>query len=226
MGSDGAAQDVPLNKPDRTVRIAFVGASTTIAPHTDPFSYPEYIEPWLREWARVRNLQISFEVVNAAREGIASNSIRAIVEQELVPVRPDLVVDYEGGNQFWPGDFLVGSLPGRSLVDRVRPAPGLLQHYSALAVRTFSFFDAIGGGGEPRKPALAIAWPTDLDESDPPARRSTIAGRSSVDSSAISRDRGRRSPPMEARWCRRRPYGWWRLASCSIDGATLRSTSS
>src|SRR5262249_49941538 len=35
--------DFPLNKDGRTIRIAFVGASTTIAPYYLPFSYPEFI---------------------------------------------------------------------------------------------------------------------------------------------------------------------------------------
>ena len=41
-----------------------------------------------------------FEVLNAARESIGSTGIASIVRQEVVPTRPDLVVYYEGGNQF------------------------------------------------------------------------------------------------------------------------------
>ena len=35
--------EVPLNKPAGRIRIAFVGASTTVDAHRDPFSYPEYV---------------------------------------------------------------------------------------------------------------------------------------------------------------------------------------
>ena len=101
--------DISLNKPSGTVRIAFVGASTTVDPHADPFSYPEYIGTWLNEWAQRRALGVRFEIINAGREGIDAAAIDAIVEQELVPARPDFVVHYEGSNQFWPANFIVDS---------------------------------------------------------------------------------------------------------------------
>ena len=41
-----------------------------------------------------------FEVLNAARESIVSTDNVAIVKNEVAPLRPDLVVYYEGGNQF------------------------------------------------------------------------------------------------------------------------------
>ena len=158
--------EIDLVKPPATVRVAFVGASTTIDPHGDPFSYPEYVGRWLAEWARARRVPVRFEAINAGREGIDAPAVRAIVEQELVPVRPDLVIDNEGGNQFWPANFVRGELPPRP-TNAAEPS-WRLERYSALAVRTHRAIAAVGAGAEPRKPALVVDWPADLDERDPP----------------------------------------------------------
>lgn len=157
--------DIPLNKPAGRVRIAFVGASTTVDAHGDPFSYPEYIGRWLREWALQWHPSISVDVINAGREGILSNSIDAIVRQELLPVSPDVVVYYEGANQFWPASF-----SGRPIVRIYRmmsPSSSALERYSALGARLSTIVNRPGTGAEPRKPPLPVAWPSDLDERDP-----------------------------------------------------------
>jgi hypothetical protein len=158
--------DVPLNKAPRTVRLAFVGASTTIDPHLNPFSYPEYIGAWLNEWARARASDVTFEVINAGREGVDAAAVSAIVEQELLPVRPDLVVDYEGGNQFWPAGFIAATLPPRPVESARRPS--VLEQFSAVAVRLHSFWNRLQQGREPPKPTLQVSWPADLSERDPP----------------------------------------------------------
>jgi len=155
--------DVPLNKPPGRIRIAFVGASTTLDAHGDPFSYPEYVGRWLREWGRVRHPSVSFDVVNAGREGILSNSIAAVVRDELTPVRPDLVVYYEGANQFWPNDFV-----RRPIVRIVRVLnPTVVEAYSAIGARVGELIDRPASGGEPHKPPIAVDWPADLDERRP-----------------------------------------------------------
>ncbi len=158
--------EISLNKPSGTVRIAFVGASTTVDPHLDPFSYPEYVGAWLNEWAQRRALDVRFEIINAGREGIDAAAIDAIVEQELVPAHPDVVVYYEGSNQFWPADFIVTALPPRPAESARRPSK--LEEYSALAVRTRSVWNRLHEGSEPSKPALREQWPPDLSEQDPP----------------------------------------------------------
>ena len=157
--------DVPLNKPAGRIRIAFVGASTTLDAHGDPFSYPEYVGRWLREWSGVRHPSVSFDVVNAGREGILSNSIAAVVRDELLPVRPDLVVYYEGANQFWPNAFVA-----RPVVQILRVLnPGaVLEGYSAVGVRLRELIDRPASGVEPHKPPIAVDWPSDLDEQHPP----------------------------------------------------------
>ena len=158
--------EIALNKPPRTIRIAFVGASTTIDPHSEPYSYPELVGLWLNRWAGTHHRDVSFEVINAGREGINSRSIQAIVRQEILPVEPDLVVYYEGSNQFWPADFIGTVLPPRSKVSG--PRPTALASYSAIARRVENVVrHAVEPGVEPVKPSIHVGWPGDLDERDP-----------------------------------------------------------
>jgi hypothetical protein len=79
-------RDVALNKPPNTIRLAFVGASTTVDAFGVPFSHPELVDYWLNRWAAAKGLPYRFEVINAGRSGINSNSIAAIVTEELLPV--------------------------------------------------------------------------------------------------------------------------------------------
>jgi len=159
--------ELPLNRPDNTIRIAFVGASTTAAPHSFKYSYPDYIRSWLQRWRAASRLPVQFEVINAGREGIDSTSIAAIVRDELAPVDPDIVVYYEGANQFGLADYIVwpgGIIPSRPGHTR----PWLLESVSALVVRLRGLRDPFTvRRDEPRKPRLPVAWPEDLNEQDP-----------------------------------------------------------
>ena len=162
--------DVPLAKAPDTIRIAFVGASTTIDKYDYPFSHPELVGYWLNRWASARRLPYRFEVINAGRTGIDTRSIAAIVQQELLPVEPDLVVFYEGANQFRPVEMLRGARPDSDAA-RSRPSPRLATaaRYSALARRMSNAIARAqaGNGSEPLKPPTTIAWPDGVDEVDP-----------------------------------------------------------
>lgn len=163
----------PLTK--RTVRIVFVGASTTADTHGFPWSYPELINHWLKLWAASKNLNVDFQALNAAREAIWSTDNAAIVRNEIVPMQPDLVVYYEGANQF----FLTSLVPNMPPVAPPRStliattAPAWLQgltRYSALARRVQAAFGAFADnldGREPPKPNYQLEWPPGLDEYDP-----------------------------------------------------------
>ena len=163
--------DIALNKGPDTIRIAFVGASTTIDAYAYQFSHPELVEYWLTRWAAAKRIPYRFEVINAGRTGIDSQSIAAVVTQELVPVEPDLVVFYEGANQFWPARML------RLQDSRTYPQPrvtywnrAVAEKYSALVRRVMRMADRVraGDGREPSKPASMIDWPAGVDEFDPP----------------------------------------------------------
>ena len=60
----------------RTIRIAFVGASTTVGFHAEPYSYPEIVGQWLERWADARHRGLSIEAINAGREAVNSRACR------------------------------------------------------------------------------------------------------------------------------------------------------
>ena len=180
---------VPFARQPRTVRIAFIGASTTVGSHFHPYSYPEFIGNWLNLWAAARKLDVRFEVLNAGRESVTSTDNVVIVREEVLPLRPDLVVYYEGANQF---DLrsVVPSLP-RAAVDMTLAAGAScpaqrgmtadttgtqgslltdLYYEFALVRRVEALLAAREvpeGGGEWPKPDHALAWPAGVDERDP-----------------------------------------------------------
>jgi len=159
------SRDIALNKPAGTIRLAFIGASTTVGPHHEPYSYPELIQFLLDRWAAARHPGVRFEVINAGREGINSTSIQAIVRQEVMPVDPDFLLYYEGSNQFWPADYINITLPPRT---QSGTPPSALARYSAIASRIEAAVRRASVPGVERpKPALPVRWPKDLDERDP-----------------------------------------------------------
>jgi len=161
--------DLSVARPPNTIRIAFVGASTTIDPYYLPYSHIELVGHWLNEWAAAKALPIRFEVINAARTGIDSPSIREIVRQEVLAVDPELIVYYEGANNFAPGMAL-------RLPDTLPKAPkatfhvrGKAEEYSAVAARLYdAALKRTGRGGyEPPKPAYAPKWIDGVSEDAP-----------------------------------------------------------
>jgi hypothetical protein len=174
LGWRGRPIEVP-HKP-RTVRIVFVGASTTINSHQLPFSYPEYVGHWLNVWAQSKHLDVRFEVLNAGRESVVSTDIAAIVHTEVLALHPDLVVYYEGANQFRPAS-IVDKVPEGSAVrppnSGARTLPAWLRQaarYSALMGRVAAAIGYAGSdldGREWPKPDYKVLWPPGLDELDP-----------------------------------------------------------
>jgi hypothetical protein len=191
---------VPLRRQPRTVRIAFIGASTTVGSHFDPYSYPEFVGHWLNLWARARKLDLTFEVLNAGRESITSTDNVTIVREEVLPLEPDLLVYYEGANQFDLSTVTQGLPPaptGQSLApDAVCPAQPTattttdkngkgsqswlawlgerLTDEFALARRVRALFaarDVPGNGGEWAKADYTFIWPKGVDERDPDITR-------------------------------------------------------
>jgi len=164
--------DIPLDKPPQTVRLAFVGASTTVGLHGLPFSYPEYIAHWLNLWAERAGLTVRFDGINAGREGIKSADIAAVIRQELLPAEPDLVLYYEGANQ---------SLCMRERLDGTRPLRrrmlDFLDRYVFRGTRNYSALlrrlEGVAGrltsanGSELDKPASDLRWPAGMDEANP-----------------------------------------------------------
>jgi hypothetical protein len=176
---------VPFARSPRTVRIVFVGSSTVVSSHHMPFSFPEFVGNWLEIWAAARGLDLRFETMNAARESIGSRDIAAIVHEEVVPLRPDLVVYYEGGNQFRLESLVPEYAEGRP-APPPRPTLAAGSHgtfaawlhqagqYSATARRLQAATGLIVepmSGTEWPKPDYRLVWPAGLDERDPDITR-------------------------------------------------------
>lgn len=159
--------EIPLDKPPGTIRLAFVGASTTVGLSNLPYSYPEYVVHWLNLWAQRTGAAARFDGINAGREGLISTGIAAVVRQELLPAEPDLVVYYEGANQ-----SLCAQAPGaRPQVARdvragiVGRVLDLTRNHLQLARRLDDLVRRLDAhdGDEPPKPALSSQWaPADL----------------------------------------------------------------
>ena len=165
-----------------TIRIVFVGASTIAeSPHI-PWSAPELVEVWLNAWAHERGLGVHFEVLNAGRDSAHTRDVAAIVRDEVVPLRPDLVIFYEGANGF---DWSSVVANASSLKEMPRPQYDDVGGWVTKAVRMSSLFargmQALDQAGlastyvpEPAKPQYKIDWPADVDEQDPDIKRQDL----------------------------------------------------
>jgi hypothetical protein len=174
MGWRGAPIEVP--RGPKTIRIVFAGSSTVIDGHWVPYSYPEFVGSWLNMWAQAKKLDVHFEVLNSARESNISTDIAHIIHTEVLPLRPDLVVYYEGGNQFRP-ESIVETVPTGT---PQRP-PGAGANVAPEWLRAASRWSALAGrlqaaiglassdmdGKEWPKPDYKVVWPSGLDEQDP-----------------------------------------------------------
>jgi hypothetical protein len=162
-----------LRKPGRTVRIAFLGASTTIDYHYFAYSYPEYVEHWLNRWAAGNGLNVRFEALNGGREALGSADSAEILREELLPLDPDLAVYYEGANQFFPHEKMIDpAIPPRASLDPkdriAQPRlPAWLREHFALARLVERALNGFHSAGEPIKPAYRLVWPAGVNERDP-----------------------------------------------------------
>ena len=162
-----------LAKPPRTVRIAFVGASTTISSHNFTFSYPDRVVHWLNRFAEANRYDVRFEVLNGGREGINSEDVSQILLDELLPLDPDLAVYYEGSNQFPSANKMVDPpIKPRAQIDpkeaiAAHKVPEIIRAHLALGDLADRALNGFNSAGEPRKPAYRLKWPPGVDEQNP-----------------------------------------------------------
>ena len=157
---------VAFRRRPNTVRIVFVGASTTAEPQGYPHAGAELVGTWLDRWAAERKLGVTFEVLNAGRESLRSADIAAVVQQEVIPLHPDLVLYYEGNLDLDLSTIVSGVAPGVP-----RPPSLLANGLRDLSpwLRTAERARALLEIGEWPKPAYQVHWPT--DERDPDVAR-------------------------------------------------------
>lgn len=153
---------IEFRKPANIIRIGFAGASTTVNNHGFPFSYPELTGFWLNKWLEETGSAFRVQIMNVGREGINSTDIAAIVEDELAPMEPDIVVYYEGSNQFRLEPLVVARSAmwlGASKIAK------FVQSRSAIARR---IQETLPGQflPEPER-SYIFKWPSTVDEDDP-----------------------------------------------------------
>ena len=156
-----------LGKPDACIRIACLGASTTVGGHDLPFSYPELLQHWLNLWCKELVPGIRVEVINGGREAIQPEDSVGILRYEISPFEPDLVVYYEGWNHVMASELLeLESTEGGDL-----PPPGddrsSREHHLAIA----AYWDRLRSRGtlleEIPHPAQALKIPESFNANDP-----------------------------------------------------------
>ena len=167
--------DISPHKFERVIRLAFLGASTTA--NGWPFTYPEYVAHFLRLWAKINKFDVDFDVINAGRGGTDLPIIASIMRYEVAPLHPDIVVYYEGANDFHADSVVrmpdVNALPPyntsvlRSSM-RLKYLP--LEQYSALMERVYALlFRRSGLSAEPPKPPHTLTY--NLKQADPDIER-------------------------------------------------------
>ena len=87
-------EDFPEVKPPGTIRIVCLGASTTEGLVYDNQTYPYYLQQELRQ----RYPDKTIEVINAGHHAYKARDNLALLEQEILPLRPDLIIWYEAAN--------------------------------------------------------------------------------------------------------------------------------
>jgi hypothetical protein len=166
---------ITLAKPPKTIRIAFIGASTTINNHNFLFSYPERVAGWLNLYAQSNHFDARFEALNSGREGLNSEDLQAIVRDELLPLDPDLAVYYEGSNQFPSANAMVTpAIAPRQQIDPRDPidqhkVPELIRTHLAMGNLLDRALNGFASVGEPRKPIYRLTWPLGVNEQSPDA---------------------------------------------------------
>jgi lysophospholipase L1-like esterase len=164
----------PIKHPD-TIRIAFLGASTTIADHSFPLSYPDHFGYWLNLWLKANGLSLTIETINAGREGIGSTDIAAVLRDEVLPLKPDYVIYYEGANQIGIQPQLLRPPvstppPGQSFMP-----PQLVRHSNVANVSDqFYRTRVLPLVRQWRRPSVDLVFPAGIDEFLPDIERADL----------------------------------------------------
>jgi hypothetical protein len=161
--------EVTVKKPSRTIRVGIVGDSTS---HN---RYGFYLQGFLDAWARAHGLDIRFEVMNAARQGLGFEDEMAALKYELGPMGLDYVYEYFAPNfslslqqmvafATLPPGVEAGKPPldGHPRLDAVRRALDPLTPVSALArsIRDGIVHEAADSSlYEPGKPRVKLHLP-------------------------------------------------------------------
>lgn len=93
-------EDFAIEKPDGTIRILTLGASSTFGYYNrDHETYPVQLETMLNSQCTKEN--VNFEVINFGIPHAMSWHVRALVEAEGFDLNPDAITFYHGRNDSW-----------------------------------------------------------------------------------------------------------------------------
>jgi len=90
-----------IKKAANTIRIVCLGASTTEGSQSDVETYPYFLQQVLNK--RFPNAHI--EVINAGFHGQDTNDLVEIYRQKVLPLKPDIIIFYEGNNDIWLPEY-------------------------------------------------------------------------------------------------------------------------
>lgn len=126
-------REISRAKPPGTIRIACLGASTTYCAEvpSDDATWPAQLERVLQE----RYPRARFEVVNAGIPGCRAEHTRVQLERRVLPLEPDLVIEYEGYNDLKQAIRETAKQQGLLATGRHHQSPAVLwlSHRSVLA---------------------------------------------------------------------------------------------
>lgn len=91
-----------VQKPAGTFRIVALGASTTEGSQSNLETYPHFLQKELQKRYPGR----AIEVLNAGHHGQGIDDLLEIMKQRVVPLKPDLVLFYEGNNDIGWADYV------------------------------------------------------------------------------------------------------------------------
>jgi hypothetical protein len=141
---------------------------------------------FLQLWANAKNLNVRFDVINAGRPGLDSRGISKIMQFEVEPLNPDLVVYDPGANDFNMAGYVKSSVtPIAPLTGSDEPLP--LQNHSALLDRIYQLI--FRPTSEPTKPPHTLTF--DFSPHEPALTQSKLPFRLNeqiADADAISND--------------------------------------
>ena len=175
MGWRGAPIEVP--RGPRTIRIVFVGSSTTVGPPHLPFSYPELVGYWLNRWAESKKLGRALRgAERGAREHRVDRQCRHRARTRWRRSGPTLSSTTRAATSSICSSIVDKVIRrSRPRPRRRRPPPCRVgfrtaSRYSAIAARIRAAIGMTGpsqDGREWPKPDYKLQWPEGLDEADP-----------------------------------------------------------
>lgn len=128
-GAGFRGPEIAQPKPEGTLRIAFLGASTTFCAEvsSNDLVWPQLVADDLRQ----RFPGVAIDFVNAAVPGYTMDSMRKTLRHRVASLKPDLIVVYEATNEL-SAEVRQRALAEKVIDSPVAHEPGWLERHSLL----------------------------------------------------------------------------------------------